>query len=160
MSELFAEYKNIIVFLHVISGVVWVGGMIAMRFAAHPSFMQIQSPAHRLERISDALKKLFSIVTPFVLILLVTAILMIKGYELNKSEFAMLSHAKEGIWVVMMLNLALMMRRRKHAERFIEQGAYPKAAIQLQPIGKFMVPLNIILGIVAIYLGVTLSGSF
>ena len=160
MTELFAEYKNIIVFLHVISGVVWVGGMIAMRFAAHPSFMQIESAAHRLERIAYALKKLFSIVTPFVLILLLTAILMIKGYGLNQSEFAMLSHAKEGIWLVMMLNLALMMRRRKIAEKLIEQGNYPEAKQQLEPIGKFMVPLNIILGIVAIYLGVTLSGSF
>ena len=59
MQDIFLEYKTIIVFLHVISAVVWVGGMIAMRFAAHPSFMEIESPLKRLEHISKALKKLF-----------------------------------------------------------------------------------------------------
>ena len=56
MQDFFAEYKAIIIFLHIISAVVWIGGMIAMRYAAHPSFMQIESPLKRLERISDALK--------------------------------------------------------------------------------------------------------
>ena len=65
MVEFFAEYKVYIVFLHVLSAVVWVGGMIAMRYAAHPSFLEIESPAKRLERIADALKRLFCIVAPF-----------------------------------------------------------------------------------------------
>ena len=43
MEQLFSEYKVIIVFLHVISAVIWVGGMIAMRYASHPSFLEIES---------------------------------------------------------------------------------------------------------------------
>ncbi len=41
MQDIFLEYKTFIVFLHVISAVVWVGGMIAMRYAAHYSFLEI-----------------------------------------------------------------------------------------------------------------------
>jgi len=159
MAEFFAEFKTYIVFLHVISAVVWVGGMIAMRYAAHPSFMEIESPAHRLERIAHALKKLFTIVVPFVIILLVTAIIMIKGYSLSQSEFSMMSHAKEGIWAVMAINLFVMIQRRNRAVKLLNEGDMVGAKFSLELIGKYMVPLNIILGVVAIFLGTTLSSS-
>ena len=159
MQELFLENKIIFVFLHVISAVVWVGGMIAMRFAAHQSFLEIENPLKRLERISHALKRLFSIVLPFVIILLVTAIFMIKGYGLSQTEFSPLAHVKEGIWSVMFLNLLVMMFRRNKAERLLNEGDATGAKAQLGLIGSVMVPVNILLGTIAIYLRTTLSGS-
>ncbi len=159
MAEFFAEFKTYIVFLHVISAVVWVGGMIAIRFAAHQSFMQIESPAHRLERIAHTLKRLFTIVVPFVIILLITAIIMIKGYSLSQSEFSIMSHAKEGIWAVMTINLFVMIQRRNRAVKLLNEGDMVGAKFSLELIGKYMVPVNIIFGIVAIFLGTTLSSS-
>lgn len=50
MSEFFQNYSALIVFLHVISAVIWVGGMIAIRFAIHYSIQEIQEPKLRLER--------------------------------------------------------------------------------------------------------------
>ena len=160
MAEFFAEYKTYIIFLHVISAVVWVGGMIAMKYAAHPSFMQIESPAHRLERIAHALQRLFAIVVPFVVILFVTAVIMMKGYSLSESEFSMLSYAKEGIWSFMSVNLFVMIQRRNRAVRLLNEGDMVGAKFSLELIGKYMVPLNIILGVVAIFLGTTLSSNF
>ena len=159
MQDLFLENKTIFIFLHVISAVVWVGGMIAMRFAAHQSFLEIENPLKRLERIAHALKRLFSIVLPFVIILLITAIFMIKGYGLSQTEFSPLAHAKEGIWTVMFLNLLVMMFRRNKAEKFLASGDATAAKAQLGLIGNVMVPVNILLGIVAIFLGTTLSTS-
>ena len=160
MVDFFIEYKTFIVFLHVISAVVWVGGMIAMKFAAHPSFMQIESPAHRLERIAHALKGLFTIVVPFVVILLVSAILMIKGYGLSASEYSSLSYIKEGIWSVMAINLFVMIMRRNRAVKLLNEGNMAGAKFSLELIGKYMVPINIALGVIAIFLGTTLSNSF
>jgi uncharacterized membrane protein len=159
MSEFFAEYKTIIVFLHVLSAVVWVGGMVAMRYAAHPSFVQIESPAKRLEHIALALKNLFTIVVPFVILLLVTAIVMIKGYSLGETQFSMFSHVKEGIWSFMAINLYVMITRRNRAMKLLNEGDMVGAKFSLELIGKYMVPLNIILGVVAIFLGSTLSSS-
>ena len=160
MQEIFSEYKVIIVFLHVFSAVVWVGGMIAMRYAAHPSFIEIESPAKRLERISHSLKRLFSIVLPFVIILLITAVVMIKGYELSQSEYTLFSHLKEGIWSVMFINLIVMMKRRNRSDKMIEEGDFVGAKNQLELIGKFMVPVNIVLGITAIFIGSYFSSIF
>jgi uncharacterized membrane protein len=172
--EIFADYRTQIIFLHVISAVVWVGGMVAMRFAAHNSFAEIESPLHRLERVAHALKRLFWIVTPFVIVLIVTAVIMAVGLGFREAavdanhnvidEGAMvlynLIHIKEAIWMIMGANLALMMFLRNKAEKFLKIGDTLGAKSKLGLIGKYMVPLNIVLGIIAIYLGVFLRSAY
>ncbi len=174
MIELFADYRTQIVFLHVISAVVWVGGMIAMKFAAHTSFMQIESPLHRLERISQALKRLFIIVSPFVIVLIITAVIMAVGLGFRAAavdangnvidQYAMhiynLVHVKETIWMLMSANLGMMIFRRNKADKLLQMGDVTGAKKALELIGKYMVPINIILGIIAIYLGVTLRNAY
>ena len=39
MSAFFAEYARIILFIHVLFAVTWIGGMVAIRFALHPSLV-------------------------------------------------------------------------------------------------------------------------
>ena len=173
MMELFGAFGNEIVFLHVISAVVWVGGMIAMRFAAHQSFTQIESPLQRMERVSHALKRLFIIVTPFAFLLITTAVIMAvalgfraaavdeNGNMIN--EYAMnlynLVHVKEVIWMIMITNLGVMAYLRIKVDKQLVQGDTLGAKNALTMIGKYMVPLNIVLGIIAIYLGVTLRNA-
>lgn len=159
MVEIFSEYKTLILFLHVLSAVVWVGGMIAMRFAAHPSFMAIASNQERLSRIIYAMKRLFIIVFPFAIILVVTAVFMILGYDLKNTDYAQTGHIKEGIWVVMFLNYLMMIKRRNKASKLLASGDIIGAKFSMEIIGKYMIPVNIILGLVAIYLGATLSSS-
>ncbi|MDQ7043107.1 MAG: hypothetical protein Q9M34_06195 [Sulfurimonas sp.] len=172
--EIFADYRTQIVFLHVISAVVWVGGMIAMRFAAHNSFMHIESPLNRLERISHALKRLFAIVTPFVIILIITAVIMAVGLGFREAavdansnvidENAMflynLIHIKEGIWMLMAMNLSYMAFLRSGADKLLDKGDARGAKSKLGLIGKYLVPLNIVFGIVAIYMGVFLRNAY
>lgn len=172
MVTLFWEYSTLIVFLHVISAVIWVGGMIAMRFAAHQSFQELEPPM-RLARSAQALKRLFAIVSPFVVILIITAVLMAVGWGfraasvdangnvIDEAAFAtyQLVHVKEAIWMLMALNLGAMIWRRNKAQKLIDAGDYAAAKPMLGLIGKYMVPINIALGVIAIYLGVTLRYS-
>ena len=172
--EIFADYRTQIIFLHVVSAVVWVGGMIAMRFAAHNSFMHIESPLNRLERISHALKRLFAIVTPFVIILIITAVLMAVGLGFREAavdadhnvidEGAMfiynIVHVKEAVWMIMAFNLAVMAWLRSKADKLLDMGDATGAKGKLGLIGKYMVPLNIILGLSAIYMGVFLRNAY
>jgi uncharacterized membrane protein len=174
LIQLFAEYKTIIVFLHIVSAVVWVGGMIAMRFAAHYSFVEIESPLHRLQRIAHALKRLFAIVSPFVVILILTAVIMAVGLGFRAAavdvngnvidDYAYhiynLVHVKEGIWMLMSINLVAMILRRNKAQKLLDAGDSTGAKKALELIGKYMVPINIILGLIAIYLGVTLRNAY
>ena len=159
MSEIFAEYKTIIIFLHVISAVVWVGGMVAMRYAAHPSFMAIESGQEKLERVVHALKRLFIIVFPFTIILVLTAVIMLIGYDLKSTEYARLGYIKESIWILMFVNYLIMIKRRNRASKLLAQGDVAGAKFSMALVGKYMIPANIILGVIAIFLGSTLSSA-
>ena len=172
--EIFADYRTQIIFLHVISAVVWVGGMVAMRFAALNSFAEIESPLHRMERSAHALKRLFWIVSPFVITLIITAVIMAVGLGFREAAVdanhnvidaqAMtlynIVHIKEAIWMIMGANLALMMFLRNKAEKLLGKGDATGAKNKLGLIGKYMVPLNIVLGVIAIYLGVFLRNAY
>ena len=168
----FWDHATLIVFIHVLSAVVWVGGMIAMRFAAHYSFQALE-PQQRLARTAQALGRLFAIVSPFVALLIVTAVLMAVGWgfraaavdaEGNVIDAAAytvynLVHVKEAIWLLMTANLIAMILRRNKAQKRIDAGDFAGAKPLLGMIGKYMVPVNIVLGVIAIYLGVTLRYS-
>jgi len=173
MTDMFWANTELIVFLHVISAVVWVGGMIAMRFAAHHSFASIEDPRMKLQRIAHALKRLFYIVIPFVIILIITAVLMAVGWDFRNAavdaggnvidETAMymynLVHIKEVIWMLMAMNLGFMMFLRAKAEKLLGEDNLRDTQKKLGLIGKYLVPLNILMGIGAIYLGVVLRYS-
>jgi len=172
--EIFADYRTQVIFLHVISAVVWVGGMVAMRFAAHQAIQEIENPMHRIERALHGLKRLFWIVTPFVIILIITAVIMAVGLGFREAAVdadhnvidaaAMflynIVHVKEAIWMIMSANLALMMFIRNRAEKYLNMGDALGARAKLGLIAKYMVPLNIVLGIIAIYLGVFLRNAY
>lgn len=174
LIETFAHHRTLIVFLHVISAVIWVGGMIAVRFAAHQSLALISDPRLRLERSAYTLKRLFIIVTPFVITLILTAVIMAVGLGFRAAamdatgtvidEYAMsvynTVHIKEAIWLVMTLNFGAMIFRRKKAEKALKAGNIEEAKELLGLIAKYMVPVNIALGVIAIYIGVFLRGAY
>lgn len=172
MVEFFWANTELLVFIHVLSAVVWVGGMIAMRFAAHYSFQELE-PVQRLPRTAHALTNLFKIVAPFIVILIATAVLMAVGWGfraaavdaggniIDETAFAVYNmvHVKEAIWMVMAMNYGYMVWRLVKAKKFLALGDMPAAKAMLGMIGKYLVPLNIVLGLVAIYLGVVLRYS-
>lgn len=174
LIETFAHHRTLIVFLHVLSAVIWVGGMIAIRFATHQSLAMINDPKMRLERAAHTLKRLFSIVWPFVIVLITTAVFMAVGLGFRAAavdsmgnvidEYAMslynTVHIKEAIWLIMALNLGAMMWRRKKAEEALKMGDIETAKNMLGLIAKYMVPVNIALGVIAIYIGVFLRGAY
>lgn len=173
LIETFAHHRTLIVFLHVLSAVIWVGGMIAIRFATHQSLAMINDPKMRLERAAHTLKRLFAIVTPFVIVLIITAVFMAVGLGFRAAavdsmgnvidEYAMslynTIHIKEAIWLVMAMNLGAMMWRRSKAEKALKSGNMEEAKNMLGLIAKYMVPVNIALGVIAIYIGVFLRGA-
>ena len=172
MVEFFWNNTELLVFVHVLSAVVWVGGMIAMRFAAHYSFQELEGE-QRLKRTAQALGNLFKIVAPFIVILILTAVLMAVGWGFRAAavdvdgniidEVAFhvynLVHIKEGIWMVMAMNYSYMVWRLFKANRALKTDNLPVAKAMLGMIGKYLVPLNIALGLIAIYLGVVLRYS-
>jgi uncharacterized membrane protein len=91
-------YFSIIVFIHVLSAVIWIGGMIAIRFAVHYSIQSIENPKIKLGKTLENLKRFFYLVIPSILSLLITAIIMIISFKLNETPNYYIVMLKEFIW--------------------------------------------------------------
>ncbi|RXJ85226.1 hypothetical protein [Arcobacter sp. CECT 8985] len=158
MQSLFNNYSSLIVFLHVISAVLWVGGMIAIRFAIHYSIQDIKEPKIKLERTLENLRRFFNMVIPAIITILITAIIMIIALNLKQSSLYSTAIAKESIWTIMTIVFITIYIKRNKAQKYFNANDLQNCKNQLAPIAKFYIPLNIILGIIAIYLGVVLRG--
>ncbi len=172
MVGLFGTYAHEIVFLHVISALIWVGGMIAIRFAVHPSMQMIEDPKIKLGRTLAITGKFFHLVIPFILLLIITAVLMAVGLGFRVAavdesgtvisqaayDLYQIVHVKEVVWMVMTANFTWMYFKRRKAQKLFDAGDLPAAKATVALIPKYLLPINIVLGILALWLGLTLRG--
>jgi len=174
MAELFGNYGHLIVFLHVLSAFIWVGGMIAIRLAVHPVIQQggvtaaqmlqndvmdtMLKPQQRLGITLQITGKLFNIVMPVIVILFATGLIMALATGGHQGDLKSLFLSKEIIWTVMAVNYTYMYSKRSKAWKLFINGDVALAKAQMSFIPNLLLPLNIVLGIAALWLGVSLRG--
>src|SRR5574344_1857872 len=144
LSKLFNNFSTLIIFLHVLSAIIWIGGMIVIRFAVNYSMQAIEEPKIKLGRTLENLKRFFSMVIPSIVILLITAITMILALEFKNGELYKFVVIKEIIWTIMSIIFVVIYVKREKT--------------QLNPLAKYLIPTNIILGLLALVLGIRLRG--
>ncbi|BCD60830.1 MULTISPECIES: hypothetical protein [unclassified Nitratiruptor] len=153
------EMMKYIIFFHVLGAIIWVGGMIAIRFAVHPSMQHIDDDHIRLARLLEITGRLFGLVLPFIVIILITGLYMAHVFGFSgHTDLSTIVHVKEAIWLVMTLNYAGMVWLRFKAQSYYLASNYLMAKKMLAPIAKYMLPLNIFLGVMALYFGLVLRG--
>ncbi len=132
--------------------------MIAIRFAVHYSMQNIENPKIKLERTLENLKRFFSLVIPAILTLLITAIIMIIGSGFKESTLYSLVIVKEIIWSLMTIIFIIIYIKRNKAQKSFLNEDMNTTKNNLIPIANYFIPINILLGIVAIFIGVLLRG--
>ncbi len=158
MSELFANYANFILFVHVFAAIFWVGGMLAIRLAVHPALQHIEDPKVRLARTLEILKNFFSYVVLMIVLLLASAIVMAVGLGFKGTPLYNIVLVKEAIWAIMVIVFTIIYIRRNQAEKLFIGGDLAGAKQKLAPIATYLIPINIALGVAALYFGGTLRG--
>lgn len=155
--EIFANYSKYIVLIHVLSAVIWVGGMIAIRLFVHTNAVRIDSNVIKFELILNYLKSFFNIALFCIILLFATAILMAIGLGFKGTPLYTIIHVKEAILTIMLLVFIYIYKKRNRAQEFFDSHNYEATKKELKPIG-ILIPINIVLGLVAIYFGVVLRG--
>jgi len=151
-------YGHTVVFLHIFSAFVWVGGMITIRVAVHPVLQSIEEPKIKLGKTLEITGKLFHLVIPFIATLLATGLMMAISSKGHYGEYKSLFLSKEMIWTIMTLNFIYMYVQRRAAWKFFEAGKLPEAKAKVKLIPNMLLPINISLGVLALYWGVSLRG--
>ena len=174
MTELFNNYGHLLVFLHVLSAFIWVGGMIAIRVAVHPVISRggvtaaemlqndvmdaMLKPKQRLGITLQITGRLFNLVIPFIVILFATGLIMAIATGGHHGDLKSLFLSKEILWTIMAVNYTYMYIKRAKAWKLFSKGEVALAKAQMSFIPHLLLPLNIVLGIVALWLGVSLRG--
>ena len=80
------------------------------------------------------------------------------GLGLKGTDLYWLVHAKEGIWTIMTVNFIYMYIKRNRAQKLFDSGDLAQAKMSVSNIPNLLLPINIVLGVIAIFAGVTLRG--
>ncbi len=158
METIFNNFSTLIVFLHVTSALIWVGGMIAIRFAVHYSMQELDDPKIKIGRTLETLRRFFNMVIPAIIILFATSIIMIIALGFKGTSLYNVVMAKEAIWTIMSIVFIIIFIKRKQAQKAFDGDELLIAKNKLLPIAKYLIPINIILGLLATFLGVILRG--
>ena len=174
MGEFFANNGHLLVFLHVLSAIIWVGGMIAIRVAAHPviarggvtdaqmllsdKIADILEPKQRLGITLQTTGRLFNLVIVFIIILFATGLIMAVATGGHHGALKTLFISKEIIWTIMAVNFTFMYIRRAKAWKLFNQGKIKEAKAKMKWMANVLLPVNIVLGLVALWMGVALRG--
>ena len=174
MGEFFANNGQLIVFLHVLSAIIWVGGMIAMRVAVHPVIVRggvtdaqmllsdkiadILEPKQRLGITMQTVGRLFNLVMPFIVILFATGLIMAVAMGGHHGAEKDLFITKEILWTIMAVNYGYMYYKRATAWKIFNQGQVKEAKARMKWMANVLLPTNIVLGVVALWMGVALRG--
>lgn len=154
MQEIFRNYGAIIVFLHILSAVVWVGGMVTIKIAVHPVLQSIEEPKERLGKALQIIGRLFNLVMPFIVLSALCGVFILKGLGYGGAMI----HLKETLWTIMTLNYAYMYIKRMKAQKLYDKGDMVQAKEMVKLLPTVLLPVNIALGLMAIFAGVMLRG--
>ena len=167
--EIMTDYTNLVIFLHVLSAVIWVGGMMAILVITKTAHKSV-SDERRLSGRATLIKSYFKFLIPFIVTLFITALIMALGYKDNaigedgfildyqSMEVYKYITMKGSIWGGMIMNMFLMVWVISKAEK--ADCTLQKASDCMWLVNTYLLPINIILGTIAIYIGVSIRHAF
>ena len=167
--QIMTDYTNLVIFLHVIGAVMWVGGMMAILVITKTAHKTV-SDERRLVGRAALIKSYFKFLSPFILLSLITAIFMALGYKDNaiaedgfiidfqSMEIYKNITLKGSIWGAMVMNMILMLWIVSKAEA--DGCKVQKATDCMWLVNTYLLPINILMGMAAIYVGVSIRHAF
>ncbi|MCG6937809.1 MAG: CopD family protein [Gammaproteobacteria bacterium] len=141
---------SISIALHLLSAVVWVGGMIFAHNSLRPAAVRVLEPPLRLELWVQVFRRFFVLVWLSIATLLATGYWMLFNYFGGFAGAGIHIHIMHGgglLMVLVYLYVFFALYRQLRQAVIIQD--YPLAGVQLNKIRK-MVGINILLGMLVI----------
>ena len=136
--------------LHLLSAVIWVGGMFFAHMALRPSAAQVLEPPHRLQLWVQVFKRFFLWVWLSIIVILVTGYWMLFGFFGGFANAGIHIHLMHGGGILMVLIYLHVFfapyRRLRHA---VVVQDYAQGASQLATIRK-LIALNLSIELIVV----------
>ncbi len=143
---------SVLLILHALSAVVWVGGMFFAHQVLRPAAGALE-PGPRLTLWSRVLGRFFAWVFAAIALLLLTGYAMVFGVYAGFGGVGVYVHVMQGIGIVMMLlffHLYFAPWRRFRAA--VARQDWAEGGLQLSQI-RTIVTINLVLGVIVVAIG-------
>jgi len=159
MQSFYEAWAFVILPLHLISVVVWLGGMVMFIVAVYPSVKQIPNEKMMIRTLLRTFRRYFNFLFPFIMILAITGIIMELGMDFGSKDptLGAIVGAKEAIWVLMFLNFLLGYYKILEAKKRCLASDSEQAKDNIRLIAHYLFTINIFLGLCSLYFGLVLS---
>lgn len=136
--------------LHILSAVIWVGGMVFAHACLRPSAVQVLEPPLRLELWVQVFQRFFVLVWISIALILITGYWMLFSYFGGFQGAGLHIHIMHGAGIIMVLiYLHVFFSPYRRLKQAVIIQDYPLAGAQLNQIRK-LVGINILIGLLVI----------
>lgn len=158
--DIFVNYSRVIVFFHVISAVLLIGSLFLIRFLIVPVLDKIEQEEIRYKAYLELIKYFFSFVFIIMIILIVVSVFMNVGLGLKFGDQTtyIMTHTKEIVWSIMMLNFIVMYVKYWNAKKAMKKNMFIEVHENIVLIVKYLIPANLILSCLSVYFGIIIRG--
>ena len=158
--DFFTRYTKYIVLLHVLSAAIWMGGMVALTITTSHLVRMEPLKKDNLRIVMSILKRFFFWLSPFIVFIFITAIVMQIGFVFENGNpiYLTIVHMNQWIWLFMTLIFLYAVRKRYTAMKHYENENFQACKNDLILILDYLFVLTFILGVVASYFGLILRG--
>ena len=139
---------TVLIVLHILSAVIWVGGMVFAYMVLRPSVDEME-PAHKLSLLAAIFRRFFRWVWHAVVILPAT------GYALLFTVYGNLNHfhlMQSLGWVMIALFIFMFFGPYPPFRQAVVQADWPEAARHLPRIRR-IIAINLVLGVITVAVG-------
>lgn len=143
-----ATYQSILLALHILAVVVWVGGMFFAFFALRPAATKILEPPKRLTLWSETFRNFFPWVWLSIILILISGFSMMGIY--SKPPLYILIMFGTGI-LMMLIFMLVYFVPYKRLKLAVKHDEWPEGGKQIGKI-RILIGVNLVLGIVTIFI--------
>jgi uncharacterized membrane protein len=160
LMEVFGNFTRLIILLHIVSSMILVGSLFAIRVIAAPVIESIEKEEERLKKGIDLMRRFGYIIVTLMLILILASVFMNVGlgFKYGNPTMYVLVHTKEAIWTFMLFNFIYMYFKYRSARKAYEKKEWIEVQENLILMIHYLIPLNFVLGLIAAYFGIILRG--
>lgn len=159
LINIFENYKNIIIFLHILSASILIGSMFVMIFIVRPAGASVKDVRSKCAHCLRILKRYIIFLIPVMLIIFSASVFMNfgMGFEFGDPAALIIVHIKETIWMFIAFNFAYAFKKYLNAKKAFEEEDFLAVQENIILITKYLIPLNLMVSLIAVYLGILIS---
>ena len=161
MSEFYHNYASIILPLHIISAVIWLGSMIGYIASTYPSIRQIPNEKLMIRTSLRTLRRLMNLILVVSVVLLISGLIIAIGssYADKDPLLAAILNTKEALWIFMFFNTIFSFYKILEAKKSCLASDSGAARDNVRLVSHYLIVINIFLGLIAAYFGMMLRST-